>query len=86
MVRALDLDVGIAAVVFLTMANSLLTLVPTPGGLGAVESGVAGLAVRLSTLTGNFAAALVRGRPGHHLSQYHCSRRIVVLRGVPGVP
>ena len=58
-VRALDLDVGIAAVVFLTMANSLLTLVPTPGGLGAVESGVAGLAVRLSTLTGNFAAALV---------------------------
>ena len=58
-VRALDLDVGIAAVVFLTMANSLLTLVPTPGGLGAVESGVASLAVRLSTLTGNFAAALV---------------------------
>ncbi len=58
-VRALDLDVSIAAVVFLTMANSLLTLVPTPGGLGAVESGVASLAVRLSTLTGNFAAALV---------------------------
>ena len=58
-VLALDLALGIPVVVFLTMANSLLTLVPTPGGVGAVESGVAGLAVRLSTLPANFAAALV---------------------------
>ena len=41
------------------LANSLLSLVPTPGGVGAVESGVGGLAVRLSSLTASAAAALV---------------------------
>jgi uncharacterized protein (TIRG00374 family) len=58
-VQALDLDIGFPLVVFLTLANSLLTLVPTPGGFGAVESGVAGLVVRFSTLSGSIAAALV---------------------------
>ena len=57
--RALDFDISFALVVFLTLANSLLTLVPTPGGVGAVESGVAGLAVRLSSLGASAAAALV---------------------------
>ena len=52
-------SVGVLVVVFLTLANSLLTLVPTPGGVGAVESGVGGLAVRLSSLTATAAAALV---------------------------
>ncbi len=58
-VQALDLDLGLAPIVFLTLANSLLTLVPTPGGFGAVESGVAGLAVRLAGLSSHAAAALV---------------------------
>ena len=58
-VQALNLDLGFPLVIFLTLANSLLTLVPTPGGFGAVESGVAGLVVRFSTLTGSVAAALV---------------------------
>ena len=58
-VRALDLEVNFPLVIFLTLANSLLSLVPTPGGVGAVESGVAGLAVRFSRLTANSAAALV---------------------------
>ena len=58
-VQALDLDVSFPLVIFLTLANSLLTLVPTPGGFGAVEAGVAGLAVRLSTLSGSIAAAMV---------------------------
>ena len=58
-VEALGFDVSFALVVFLTLANSLLTLVPTPGGVGAVESGVGGLAVRLSSLTASAAAALV---------------------------
>ncbi|PKB71495.1 MAG: hypothetical protein BZY87_05155 [SAR202 cluster bacterium Io17-Chloro-G6] len=58
-VQALGFDIGFALVVFLTLANSLLTLVPTPGGVGAVEWGVGGLAVRLSSLTANAAAALV---------------------------
>jgi uncharacterized membrane protein YbhN (UPF0104 family) len=56
---ALGLDLELALVVFLTLANSLLTLVPTPGGFGAVESGVAGLAVRLAALPASAAAALV---------------------------
>jgi hypothetical protein len=56
---ALGLDLGLALVVFLTLANSLLTLAPTPGGLGVVESGVVGLAVRLAALPVSAAAALV---------------------------
>ena len=58
-VQALDLDLSFPLVIFLTLANSLLTLVPTPGGFGAVESGVAGLTVSLSKVTGSVAAALV---------------------------
>jgi len=58
-VQALGFDINFALVVFLTLANSLLSLVPTPGGVGAVESGVGGLAVRLSSLSATAAAALV---------------------------
>ena len=58
-VQALGFDISFALVVFLTLANSLLSLVPTPGGVGAVESGVGGLAVRLSSLSASAAAALV---------------------------
>ena len=57
--HALNLGLGIPLVIFITLANSLLTLVPTPGGIGAVESGVAGLLVRLSSLSVNTATALV---------------------------
>lgn len=56
---ALGFDLSPAVVIFLTLASSLLTLVPTPGGIGAVESGVAGLAVRLSALAKESATALV---------------------------
>jgi uncharacterized protein (TIRG00374 family) len=55
----LGIDLSFALIIFITLANSLLTLVPTPGGIGAVESGVAGLLVRLSALTTSGAAALV---------------------------
>ena len=58
-VAALGFDISLAVVVFLTLANSLLTLVPTPGGVGAVESGGAGVAVGLSSLTVTAASALV---------------------------
>lgn len=57
--HALNLGLGIPLVIFIALANSLLTLVPTPGGIGAVESGVAGLLVRLSSLSVNAATALV---------------------------
>ncbi len=58
-VMALGLDLDLALIVFITLANSLLTLAPTPGGVGAVESGVGGLLMRLSTLTASGAAALI---------------------------
>ena len=58
-VKALDLNIGLALVVFLALSNSLLSLAPTPGGFGVVETGVAGLAVRLSRLSSSAAAALV---------------------------
>ena len=56
---ALGFELSPALVIFLTLANSLLSLVPTPGGVGAVESGVAGLAVRLASLAKESATALV---------------------------
>ena len=58
-VQALDLGLSFPLVIFLTLANSLLTLVPTPGGVGAVEPGVAGLVVRFSTLSSSLALAMV---------------------------
>ena len=57
--HALNLGLGVPLVIFITLANALLTLVPTPGGIGAVESGVAGLLVRLSSLSLNAATAMV---------------------------
>ena len=56
---ALGMELGFPLIVFITMANSLLTLVPTPGGVGAVESGVVGLLVRISSLAASSAAAVV---------------------------
>ena len=56
---ALGLEIHLALVVFITLANSLLSLVPTPGGLGAVEPGVSGLLVGLSQLTAPVAGAVV---------------------------
>ncbi|MBI4312424.1 MAG: flippase-like domain-containing protein [Chloroflexi bacterium] len=43
-VQATGLDVGIGLVVFVTVANAILSAVPlTPGGLGIVETGIIGL-------------------------------------------
>ena len=57
--EALHLGIGFPLAMFLALANSLLSLTPTPGGLGAVEAGVAGLLVRLSSVSASSAAALV---------------------------
>ena len=56
---ALGIDLGWPVVIFTTLANSILTLAPTPGGLGAVEPGLAGLLTQLSTLSIPVIAALV---------------------------
>ena len=57
--QALDIHLSPALIVFATVANSLLTLVPTPGGVGAVEAGLAGLLKQLATLPTPTVAALV---------------------------
>ena len=42
--EALGLSLTLSLVIFVTLANAMLTLVPiTPGGLGAVEWGTTGL-------------------------------------------
>ena len=42
--EALGVPLSVALVIFVTLANAMLTLVPiTPGGLGVVEGGVTGL-------------------------------------------
>ena len=56
---ALGVDLSLPMVTFVALASSLLTLAPTPGGLGVVESGVVGLIVRLSSLSFDAAAAVV---------------------------
>ncbi len=57
--QALDIHLSPALIVFATVANSLLTLVPTPGGVGAVEAGLAALLRQLSALATPMVAALV---------------------------
>lgn len=57
--QGLGLDVSPALIVFATLANSLLTLAPTPGGVGAVEVGLAGLFRQLSGLSTPAVLALV---------------------------
>lgn len=41
--QALGLNVGLVVAIFVLSAGSLLLVVPTPGGLGAVETGIAGV-------------------------------------------
>ena len=57
--QALDIHLSPALIVFATLANSLLTLVPTPGGIGAVEAGLTGLLKQVSILSTPAVAALV---------------------------
>ncbi len=57
--QALGLEVGLFAAAVLSLGGSLLSLFPTPGGIGAVEAGMAGLAVRISSVTLPGAAAMV---------------------------
>jgi glycosyltransferase 2 family protein len=57
-VSALDLSLAFSVILIVTMAHALLASVPTPGGLGAVEVGVAGLLV-LAGMAQNDAGAVV---------------------------
>ena len=57
-VSALDLSLAFSVILIVTMAHALLAAVPTPGGLGAVEVGVAALLV-LAGMAHNDAGAVV---------------------------
>ena len=79
-VQALGLDVGIPLVIVLTMANSLLSLVPTPGRLrrGGAGSGRAGGAA--VPVDGRRGPGDGGGRPGHYLPEHNRAGS----GGVPG--
>ena len=57
--QALDIHLSPAIIIFATVANSLLTLAPTPGGVGAVEAGMTGLLKQVTTLATPAVATLV---------------------------
>jgi uncharacterized protein (TIRG00374 family) len=57
-VSSLDLSLAYSVILIVTTAHALLASVPTPGGLGAVEVGVAGLLV-LAGMARNDAGAVV---------------------------
>ncbi len=57
-VSSFDLSLAFAVILIVTMAHALLASVPTPGGLGAVEVGVAGLLV-LAGMAHSDAGAVV---------------------------
>ena len=42
-VQALDIEVGLALIPVVALGHAILSTVPTPGGMGAVEPGVTGL-------------------------------------------
>ncbi len=60
--RGLGIDLGIAEIVFIGTAASLLLAVPTPGGLGAVEGGLLGLLRLVGIGSGSAGAAVIVDR------------------------
>ena len=58
-VRSLDLTIALPLVLIVTMAHAILAAVPTPGGVGAVEVGVAGLLVLVGTARSDAGAVVV---------------------------
>ncbi len=56
---ALQFDLEFAHTSILSLVHAMLTLVPTPGGIGAVESGVAGLGTLLLNMTPENSIALI---------------------------
>ena len=56
---ALRFDLEFAHTSILSLVHAMLTLVPTPGGIGAVESGVAGLGTLLLNMTPENSIALI---------------------------
>ncbi|NHN43621.1 flippase-like domain-containing protein [Halorubellus sp. JP-L1] len=57
-VQAVDAPVGLLMVLFIVPASTIAGLVPTPGGLAAVEGALVGLLVSLTATTNGTAAAV----------------------------
>jgi hypothetical protein len=57
-VRAVDADVSLFMVFFIVPASTIAGIVPTPGGLGAVESALVGLLTNVAGTAGGTAAAV----------------------------
>ena len=58
-VQALDLSIGLPLVLVVALGSALLSTVPTPGGIGAVEWGLTGLLVLSLELSDAVSVALV---------------------------
>lgn len=81
---ALDIHLSAPVTIFLAIASSLLTLAPTPGGVGAVEPAVTTLAVRLASTPRDPAAALVLAdRAISHLSIIATGGLLLAIRAIP---
>ena len=80
--KALGLTLAIPMVVFVTLANAILTLVPfTPGGLGIVEPGITGL-LGLSLDKGDAIAVVVLDRSISYLSIIAAGAILFALREI----
>jgi uncharacterized protein (TIRG00374 family) len=91
-IQAVGVNVALGLVLFVPMANGLLTAVPlTPGGLGVVETGVSGLlrlelavelaiAVALVDRTISYLSVVLAGGVAFAVRQLRLARRN--LRGV----
>ena len=58
-VVALDMDIGLPLLLLVALGHAILSTVPTPGGVGAVEPGVTGLLMLSFTRESAVAIALV---------------------------
>ncbi len=80
-VQALGLDVGLPLVLVVTLGNALLTTVPTPGGVGAVEPGITGLLV-LSLARSDAVSVVLVDRSITYISVILFGGLVFVLRQV----
>lgn len=66
-VHSLGIDVSISLIVFVALGNAILSTVPTPGGIGAVEPGITGLLL-LAMDSSQAAAVTISDRSITYLS------------------
>jgi uncharacterized protein (TIRG00374 family) len=80
-VQALGLDIGIALIPVVALGHAILSTVPTPGGVGAVEPGMTGLLL-LSLDRSNAASVAIVDRSITYISVIIIGGLIFLLRHV----